>query len=115
MTQNAPEFKDNEMYRILRDERLDEFNKRKQSGESCDLAGADFRNLKLSGIDADGLDLRGCYFRSCDLRGIDFSGANLEGASLHDAMISGALFPAELSADEIMLSITHGTRMRYSK
>jgi hypothetical protein len=29
--------------------------------------------------------------------------------------ISGAFFPAELSADEIMLSVNPGTRMRYKK
>jgi uncharacterized protein YjbI with pentapeptide repeats len=49
------------------------------------------------------------------LRGIDFSNARLEGASINGARISGAFFPAELSADEIMLSVNHGTHMRYKK
>ena len=114
MAQNAPEFKDNEMYRLLRDENVKEFNKRKEAGETCDLAGADFRNLVLSGINSDGLDFSGCYFRGTDLRGIDFSNSKLDGASIHDAQISGALFPTALSADEITLSLNHGTRMRYS-
>ncbi len=114
MAQNAPEFKDNEMYRLLRDENIKEFNKRKEAGETCDLTGADFRNLVLSGINSGGLDFSGCYFRGTDLRGIDFSNSKLDGASIHDAQISGALFPSALSADEITLSLNHGTRMRYS-
>lgn len=113
MAQTAPEFKDNDMYRLLRDENIKEFNSRKAAGETCDLSGADFRNLVLSGIDADGLDFSGCYFRGCDLRGIDFSNSNLEGASIHDAQISGVLFPVQLCAEEINLSLNHGIRMRY--
>ncbi|MDH5518211.1 MAG: pentapeptide repeat-containing protein [Gammaproteobacteria bacterium] len=114
MAQTAPEFKDNEMYRLLRDENIKQFNQRKEAGEACDLSGADFRNLVLSGINADGLNLSGCYFRGCDLRGIDFSNSQLQGASIHDAQISGVLFPDALSADEITLSLNHGTRMRYN-
>ena len=113
MAQTTPEFKDSEMYRLLRDENVKEFNKRKEAGETCDLKGADFRNLVLSGINADGLDFSGCYFRSCDLRGIDFSQSKIEGASIHDAQISGVLFPTSLRAEEIALSLNHGTRMRY--
>jgi len=115
MAQNAPEFKDSEMYRQLRDENVKAFNKLRDAGETCDLTGADFRNLVLSGINADGLDLSNCYFRGCDLRGIDFSNCNLEGASIHDAQISGVLFPCALSAEEITLSLNHGIRMRYCK
>ena len=50
-----------------------------------------------------------------NLRGIDFSEARLEGASIHGAQISGVYFPAQLRADEISLSLEHGTRMRYTK
>lgn len=113
MAQTKPEFKDSEMYRLLRDENITEFNKRKEAGEICELTGADFRNLVLSGINADGIDFSGCYFRGCDLRGIDFSMSKLEGASIHDAQISGVLFPTSLRAEEISLSLNHGTRMRY--
>ena len=66
-------------------------------------------------LDAAGIDFSNCYFRAADLRGIDFSNARLEGASINGAPISGAFFPAELSADEIMLSVNHGTHMRYKK
>ena len=115
MTQNQPEFKDNELYRLLRDENVSEFNKQRGEGDSCDLSGADFRNLVLSKIDAHDIDFSNCYFRGCDLRGIDFSSCNLAGASIHDAQISGVLFPIELDAAEIRLSHQHGTRMRYRK
>ena len=61
----------------------------------------------------DGLDFSHSYFRQADLRGVDLSQANLEGASIHSARIAGAYFPKEISADEILLSFMHGTRMRY--
>ncbi|MDH5425256.1 MAG: pentapeptide repeat-containing protein [Gammaproteobacteria bacterium] len=113
MAQNAPEFKDNDMYRLLRDEKINEFNQRIAAGEICDLTGADFRNLVLTGINTAGLDFSNCYFRGCDLRGVDFSQSKLNGASIHDAQISGTLFPSSLRAEEIALSLNHGTRMRY--
>ena len=113
MTTNTPEIKDNELYRLLRGGKMDEFNQRILDGETCDLISADFRNVDLTGINADSLDLRHCYFRMSNLRGVDFSNARLEGASIHGAQISGVFFPAELDANEILLSLEHGTRMRY--
>mgnify|MGYP000924559508 CR=1 FL=1 len=73
---------------------------------SADLAFA----LALAYL-ADGISLP--RFRSADLRGIDFRNASLEGASLAHAQISGTYFPAELSADEILMSMNFGTRLRY--
>ena len=103
------------LYQLLRDGNISEFNRRKASGEPGELTHCDFRNLDLRKIDASGLDLSNSYFRSADLRGTDFSQACLDGASINGAKISGALFPAQLSADEITLSLVHGTRMRYRK
>jgi hypothetical protein len=37
----------------------------------------------------------------------------LEGASINSAKISGTYFPPSLSAEEITLSLVHGTRLRY--
>ncbi len=113
MTINQPQIKDDPMYRLLRDGEIEEFNARHAAGESCDLRGCDFRTSDLRKLHAKGLDLRDCYFRQADLRGIDFSEAQLEGASINAAKISGTYFPPQLSAEEIMLSLTHGTRMRY--
>jgi uncharacterized protein YjbI with pentapeptide repeats len=103
------------MYQLLRDGDVKEFNRRKTTGESCDLTSCDFRNLDLRKLDASGLDFSNSYFRTTDLRGVDFSTARLEGASIKAAKISGVFFPAELTNEEIALSIEHGTRMRYRK
>ncbi|GKS58281.1 hypothetical protein YTPLAS18_18080 [Nitrospira sp.] len=103
------------MYQLLRDGAIKEFNSKKAAGQSCDLRYCDFRGLDLRGLDAAGLDFSDSYFRQTDLRGVDFREANLEGASINNARVSGAYFPAELTADEIQLSLQHGTRMRYTK
>ncbi len=113
MTANTPQITDDPLYRLLREGAVEEFNSRRASGETCNLVGCDFRTLDLRKLDAKGLDLRDCYFRQADLRGVDFSETNLEGASINAAKISGAYFPKALSAEEITLSLTHGTRMRY--
>lgn len=101
------------MYQLLRDGDIAEFNRRKAAGASCDLTHCDLRSLDLRGMDATGLDFSHCYFRNTNLRGVDFTKSLLEGASLNHAKISGAYFPSELSAQEITLSVQHGTRMRY--
>lgn len=101
------------MYVMLREGCIKEFNAKKASGDKCDLRGCDLRGLDLRGLDADGLDFSDCYFRQSDLRGVDLSKANMDGASINACKISGVLFPRELSASEIELSLLHGTRMRY--
>jgi uncharacterized protein YjbI with pentapeptide repeats len=103
------------LYQLLRDGEIDEFNKLKAAGQSCNMVNCDFRNLDLKKVDADGLDFTGCYFRQTDLRGVDLSNTKMEGASINGARISGTFFPSELSATEITMSIVHGTRMRYTK
>ena len=105
---------DHPMYQLLRDEKVKEFNALKHKGEpipSFELC--DFRGLDLRGLDAKGLNLGGAYFRGADLRGIDFREAQLEGASIAATKISGCYFPTGLQPDEIIMSMTHGTRMRY--
>jgi uncharacterized protein YjbI with pentapeptide repeats len=66
-------------------------------------------------MNARGLDFSNSYFRNADLSGIDFRDTNLEGASLLDAKLSGTYFPAEISAQEIRLSLDTGTRLRYDR
>ncbi|WP_026179796.1 pentapeptide repeat-containing protein [Hahella ganghwensis] len=105
---------DHPMYQLLRDEKIEEFNTRKGQGEAApSFELCDFRGLDLRGLDAHGLDLRGAYFRGADLRGINFEDTLMEGASIAATKISGCLFPKALPADEIIMSLTHGTRMRY--
>ncbi|MCB1759612.1 MAG: pentapeptide repeat-containing protein [Gammaproteobacteria bacterium] len=103
---------DDPLYRLLREGEVEEFNTRRHSGEACNLRACDLRGLDLRKLDATGLDLRDCYLRQADLRGVDFSQTNLEGASINGAKISGTYFPAALSAEEISLSLMHGTRLR---
>ncbi len=45
--------------------------------------------------------------------GVDLTHTNLQGASINSAKISGTYFPPTLSAEEITLSLVHGTRLRY--
>ncbi len=95
----------------LREGWIDDFN-RMAAQEAPDLRNADLRMLDLRKADLNRADLRGAYLRNADLRGLDLSGALMDGASLHDTRVAGALFPANLSAEEIQMSLVHGTRMR---
>ena len=107
--------KDDPLYMLLREGKVAEFNQRKAAGETTDLTCCDFRHLDLRQLDAHGLDLSDCYFHQTDLRGVDLRQSSVEGASIYGARIAGAYFPVELGADEIGLSLVHGTRMRYQK
>ncbi|MCW8889336.1 MAG: pentapeptide repeat-containing protein [Sedimenticola sp.] len=109
----TPTIKDDPLYQLLREGKVEQFNQQHRSGEPCDLRGTDLRSVDLRKLDARNLDLRDCYLRQADLRGVDLSEANLEGASISGAKISGVLFPKQLTAEEINLSLVHGTRMRY--
>jgi uncharacterized protein YjbI with pentapeptide repeats len=109
----TPELKKDPMYMLLKDGQVDEFNRRRAAGEACDLRYADLRGVDLRGLDAKDLDLSNAYLRHADLRGIDLTHADLQGASINSAKISGTYFPPSLSAEEITLSLVHGTRLRY--
>ena len=109
----TPKIHNDPLYQLLRDEKIDDFNKKRQGQDVSVLRGGDYRGLDLRGLDADGLDFTDAYFRGADLRGIDFRNTVLEGANMTDAKISGCYFPKQLSADEIRLSVQAGTRMRY--
>jgi uncharacterized protein YjbI with pentapeptide repeats len=111
----APIISNNPLYRLLREGKVAEFNQRIAAGETADLTNCDFRTINLQGLNTAGLDFSNSYFRQADLRGIDFSQCvSMEGASIHAAKISGVFFPKEIRADEIVLSLQHGTRMRYN-
>ena len=110
----STEFKQSPLYFLLKDGKIEEFNRRREAGETVDLRGADLRHANLRCLQAIGLDLRDCQLGNADLRGIDLRKANLEGASIAGAKISGTYFPAALSAEEINLSLQHGTRLRFS-
>lgn len=104
---------DDALYQLLRAENVSGFNKAREAQDINSFAFCDFRGLDLRGLNAEGLDLSHAYFRGADLRGVNFRNTNLEGASIAGTKISGCFFPDKLAADEIVMSLNHGTRMRY--
>jgi len=115
MKDEKPRISDDEMYQLLRTEKLYEFNTRRSNGEKPNMEGLNFRGINLRGADINGLNFANCSFRLADLRGLNMTQCNLEGASIKGAHVSGVYFPEELSADEITMSFLYGTRMRYNK
>jgi uncharacterized protein YjbI with pentapeptide repeats len=101
------------LYRLIRSENVAGFNAQKPQNGEIDLCGGDFRGLDLRTLDATRVRFTDAYFRGADLRGLDLRDACLQGASLAHAQISGTYFPEELSADEILMSVNFGTRLRY--
>lgn len=114
MKDEKPVMSTDNMYLLLRESKIKEFNELRSRGQSCDLSGKDFRGLDLRGMDVAGVDFSNSYFRQTDLRGLNLTSCSLAGASIHGARISGTYFPDELTAQEIELSHAHGTRMRYT-
>ena len=110
-----PEISSDPLYQLLHNEEIEQFNEKRKTLETINLKAKNYRGLDLREMDAKGLDFSDAYFRGADLRGIDFRQTNLEGASMAEAKISGCYFPKELTADEIRLSIDHGTRLRYQR
>ncbi|WP_263144634.1 pentapeptide repeat-containing protein [Pseudomonas sp. RIT-PI-AD] len=111
MTQ--PHQLDDPLYTLLRNEDVTGFNAQRPRDREVDFSEGDFRGLDLRRLDAAQVNFSGAYFRGADLRGLDLRQANLEGASIAHAQISGAYFPVDLSADEILMSVNFGTRLRY--
>jgi len=114
MKDERPVISKENMYMLLRESKIKEFNDLRSRGQDCDLSGKDFRGLDLRGMDVEGIDFSNSYFRQTDLRGLNLSTCNLEGASIQGVRMSGTYFPKELSTQEIQLSSMHGTRMRYT-
>ena len=98
----------------LQEEQFEKFNTLVQAaGGQVDLSGVHLRSHNLRKCNLTKANLAGAYMRSADLRGLDLSEANLEGATIKEARVSGALFPRDLSAQEIQMSLKYGTRLRH--
>ena len=110
---SQPKRLESALYSLLHQDDVAAFNLQRPRTGPIDLSGGDFRGLDLRELNADGIDFTDAYFRSADLRGVDLRTSSLEGASIAHAQISGTYFPAELSADEILMSVNFGTRLRY--
>lgn len=110
---SQPRQLDNPLYRLIRGENIAGFNAQKPKTGEIDLSSGDFRGLDLRALDADRVRFTDAYFRGADLRGLDLRNTCMQGASLAHAQISGTYFPEELSADEILMSMNFGTRLRY--
>ena len=115
VTAGKPRVSADPLYLLLREGRVEEFNRRVKAGDPVDLRGCDLRGLDLREVEAAGMDFTDCYFRQADLRGLDLRTARLEGASLHAAHISGVYFPVEFAPAEIEMSVRMGTRLRAVK
>jgi uncharacterized protein YjbI with pentapeptide repeats len=96
------------------EENAKEFNKLVAEGKTPDLTCQNLSDLDLRNFNLKAANLKGCYLRGANLTGLDLSEANLDGASIKNAQISGCLFPRNLSACEIQLSLQYGTRIRQS-
>lgn len=103
----------NELYQLIREEKVEDFNQRRSTTSKTDFSGLDFRGLDLRMLNAQNIDFSNCYFRGADLRGLNLRTCNLESASIHDALISGVYFPDQISPGEIEISFKYGTRIRY--
>jgi uncharacterized protein YjbI with pentapeptide repeats len=108
----APKFIDDPAFRHLRDNDIRHFEEHVAGREQVDLSSTDLRGVDLRNVDVAKLILRDAYLRDADLRGLDLRGLDMEGCSLHHAQISGTYFPSNLSPQEIVNSVVHGTRLR---
>jgi uncharacterized protein YjbI with pentapeptide repeats len=102
-------------YQALREGDLQSFSALTSEREDvdfryCDLGGVDLRKVNISNI-----RLRGARLKGSDLRGLDLSHHDLEGVTIRNARISGTLFPRDLTAAEVRLSLQEGTRIRHGK
>ena len=98
---------------LIFDGKIDEFNQAIQNeGGIVDLSGLRLRGTDLRCIKFEKINLESAYLKASDLRGMDLSQSNMKHASIQNAKISGVLFPDNISADEIELSLKYGTRMR---
>ncbi len=110
-----PRVLDDEMFQLLRMGDIKAFNEKHDASVEYDLSGTDLSRIDLRGLITDNINFEDAYFRMTDLRGVDFRNAKMEGASFAGANISGCYFPKELRADEVLFSLEHGTRVRYSR
>ena len=108
-----PRFLDDPAFKALRLADFEAYNRQVNGQKRVDFSNTDLRGVDFRGIaDVGKLSVQGAYMRDADLRGLDIRSWDMEGCSLYHAKISGAYFPATMSAQEIIMSVQHGTRLR---
>ena len=108
----TPHFPQDPAFAALRAGEIDAFHEQVRWRDVVDFSGTDLRGIDFRQVDLSKLILRDAYLRDADLRGCDLRHLDLAGASIHGAKIGGAYFPDNISADEIRMSLRHGTRIR---
>lgn len=107
------EIRKNKFHGYLRDDKISSFNNEvKNLAEPVDLENCNLRGLDLKNVILKNANLKHSYLKLADLRGVDLSNAQLEGATINHARVSGVLFPKNITAEEIKLSLEFGTRIR---
>jgi len=109
---SKPTFPDDPAFKCLRSGEIKEFHRLIAGRDVVDFSGTDLRGTDFRGADLSKVLLRDAYLRDANLSGCDLRQMDLCGANLHGAHIGGAYFQANLSAEEIMMSVQHGTRLR---
>jgi len=106
------EIKHDPINMLLREGKIEEVNAALASGKVPSFSDTDFRSMDLTGLNTKNMDFSNSRFRLANLSGLDLSSCNLKGISLRDAKVSGVIFPEHIPANEIIMSIKYGTRLR---
>ncbi len=99
-------------FKALRLSDLETFRRLTSDHKQIDFSNTDLRGTDLRKVDLTRIVLTGAYLKECDLRGQDMRHMNLSGVSIHGAKIGGVYFPDDIDANEILMSVSMGTRMR---
>lgn len=110
-----PKYIEDPAYRCLRVDDPDGYEMAIINRSEVDFSDANLRSVDLRKADLEKVILRGAYLRDADLRGCDLRHMDLEGSSFHNAKVAGAYFPANVSPEEIQMSLEHGTRIRVER
>ena len=100
-----PVLLDDPAFKCLRVRDLDGYHRAVAGRKTLDFSGTDLRGTDFRGVDMSNIVLRDAYLRDADLRGCDLRHTDLEGASLHNAKVAGAYFPANVAAEELLVSL----------
>lgn len=106
--------KEKEAFHRLHNHEIDQFHQQIEGKKEVDFSQCSLRGVDFRRVDMQRIIIRGSYLRGADLRGVDLRQHDLEGCSFHDTMISGCYLPSNVDPNEIMMSVSLGTRIRTS-